>query len=326
MDEEALDMLQEFSKMYSFVTGVVEQLSLTLVSFDKMYLQDTAIKSTENMVVHILTDVANKHKHQLDTLSKCLLDEVERDREGHLVDKARISQISTLLKSIGYFEADFKKLFTTYAEDYYKRFLSVQLPISNLVDYTAAVSKQISEEKIRCESLFDESLAQMLYFLMKRILVDDIIGEILNSNFEKLILESRTKEIGFYYDLMKGNDSFETFLSFFESFVRNRSEAIVTGGEVVIETILNFHSDISNILHTVYAEDMKIKAAFDRAFESVIVKSDQHFATIFSNFVSGKMEKSSMTRDEVLKTIGDVMCLFKFIQNKKVFIQKYNQR
>lgn len=326
MDEEVLDTLQEFSKMFTFLNGAVEQLSLTLVSFDKMYLQDTPIKSTENMVLHTLADVANKHKPQLEALSKCLLAEVEKDREGLSVDKVRISQISTLLKSIGYFEADFKRLFTAYAEDHYRRFLADQLPITNLADYTAAISRQMADERIRCESLFDDSLAQMLYFLMKRILVDDIIGEILNSNFEKLILEGKTKEIGFFYELMKGNDTFETFLSFFESFVRNRSEAIITGSEAVVEKVYKLHSDLTAIMHAVYADDMKIRGAFERSLESVIVKSDHHFAKNFSYYISQKMEKSDLTRDEVQKSIANVMCLFKFIQNKKVFIQAYNQR
>lgn len=327
MEIEPTDVLEEFSKMFGFLTDAAEQLSLTLTAFDKNYLRDVTAKSTETLAMQLLAEASQKNKSQLEQLSRRLLEEVERDREGKNVDKGRIERISSYLQCVGYFEADFKRMFATYAEDHYKKYLAARLPIADLAAYTREVSEQMVQERGRCETLFDDHLAQMLYFLMKRILVDDVIGEILNSNFERLILDNMAAEIKFFYDVMKDTDVFDTFLAFFEGFVKNKAEAILGGDkDAAVEGVKDFYFHLNKILREVYADDQRIKAAIDRSLEGVIAKSDQLFARLLSCSISSKLTKSMMTKAEAQCAVSDAMTLFKFVQNKRSFIQHYNQR
>ena len=326
MTIEEIDLLDKYTQFYRFLLGVVDQLSLTLIPFDRMYLQDTPMKSLEHIMDTILIEVSGRHQSKIQALTKRLVEEVERDRQHKNVDKEKVALISRFMRTIGCFEGEFKKLFMSYAEEHYKRELGAMLPITNLVEYTDTISKEMQEERERCESLFDENLGQMIFFIMKRILIDDIIGEILNSNFEQLILEEKTKILAFYYEIMKDNETFDTFLIFLDAFIKNRSEAFLNKKENVVENIYAFYQHITGIISSVYNDDVKVKGCADRALESVIIKSDTLFARIFSTFISEKMEKSSLSLDESHKIFSSTMSLFKFIQNKKVFILTYNQK
>lgn len=326
MQLEQIDLLDKYTQFYKSLLAMVEQLSLTLVPFDRSYLQDTPAKSLDHLLNTILIDISHKNITKLAALSKRLVEEVEKDRQHLPVDKEKVTMVSNFLKTIGFFEADFKKQFVKFAEDHYRRELETLLPINNLEAYTDKISKQMQEEKDRCESLFDENLGQMIFYTMKRILIDEIIREILNSNFEQIILDNRESVLKFYYDIMKENEIFDTFLAFFDAFIKNRSEAFINSKEKVVEKVHSFYDHVCKLITNVYRDDMKLKSCADRAIESIIIKSDMFFAKIFAGFISDNMEKSTITRDETKKIITEAMTLFKFIQNKKVFILGYNQK
>lgn len=326
MQNERIDLLDKYTGFYKSLLEVVDRLSLTLVPFDRSFLQDTPSKSLSHLLDLILIEVSQKHHSKLSDLSKRLIEEVEKDRQHLPVDREKVALVSNFLRTIGFFEGDFKKQFLAYAEDHYKRGLATLLPITNLEAYTEKIGRQIQEEKERCESLFDENLGQMIFFIMKRILIDEIIREILNSNFEQMIVDNREGVLRFYYEIMKDNETFDTFLAFFDAFIKNRSEAIINTKENTVVKVHAFYDHVCRLVASVYGDDVKVKSCADRALESVIIKSDMFFAKAFAGFISECMEKSTMTRDEAKKLISDVMTLFKFIQNKKVFILTYNQR
>lgn len=251
--------------------------------------------------------------------------EIDKDREGKTVDKERVSAICRMYRKIGYFDEHFRSMFVSFAEEHYRKYRKTLIPIKDLVDYTRVIGGKIEEERSRCEFFLDDSLAQTLQFLMRRILIDEILPELLNSNFEKLLSESKNKELKFYYENMKGHETFDTFLSFFEQFVKNRTEANFTAKENVIEQLLKFYDDLILVLQSVYSGDLQIKAGLDRGFEAMISKNDSHFTKLFAQFVSQLMERGSASSNSE-RAITDGMQLFRFVQNKKVFIATYNQK
>lgn len=326
MQLEQIDLLDKYTQFYKSLKGVVDQLSLTMVPFDRCYLNETSAKSLEHIVDTLLIEICAKNASKISALSKRLIEEVEKDRQHQPVNKEKVALVSNFLRAVGFFEGDFKKQFVAYAEEHYRRHLALMLPINDLVAYTESIKREIQEERDRCESLFDENLGQMMFFIMKRILIDEIIGEILNSNFEQMILERRESILAFYYDIMKETETFETFLVFFDAFVKNRTEALINSKENVIENVFKFYNHIAGVVSAVYTDDVRVKGCADRALESIIIKSDMLFARIFATFISEKMEKSQLSRDEAKKIVAETMSLFKFIQNKKVFILTYNQK
>lgn len=299
-----------------------------MVIFESNYLIDSHHKSIRHLTFKILQEAAAKHKKKFDLLGKQLLAAIESDREGNQVSREEICNVCRFLKKIGYYDGDFKKQFLEYANEYYKKYLHSRKPIQDLESYTQTISQKITEEKTRCELLFDEDLSQMLLSIMKKILIDSVITEILNSNFEKLLLQGKAKELKFYYEIMRENETFEQFLNFFGTFVKNKNEEFISQRDAVIDNIYRFYSEISSIVLNIYAEDSRLKAELDRSLEHVISKRDNMFAKTFAAFISSWMERSFMQKPaiEVKAKIDDLLKLFRFIQNKKSFISVYNQR
>ena len=299
-----------------------------MVIFESNYLIDSHHKSIRHLLFKLLQESVGKHKKKFDLLGRQLLAAIESDREGNQVNKEEICSVCKFLKKIGYYDGDFKKQFLEYANEYYKKYLHSRQPIQDLERYTQTISQKISEEKARCELLFDEDLSQMLLSIMKKILIDSVITEILNSNFEKLLLEGKAKELKFYYEIMRENETFDQFLNFFGTFVKNKNEEFISQREAVIDNIFRFYSEVLAIVQTTYAEDPRLKAELDRSLEQVISKRDSMFAKSFASFISSWMERGAMQKpvNEVKAKIEEVMKLFRFIQNKKAFITVYNQR
>ncbi len=299
-----------------------------MVIFESNYLIDSHHKSVRHLTFKILQEAVCKHKKKFDLLGKQLLAAIESDREGNQVNREEICSVCMFLKKIGYYDGEFKKQFLEYANEYYKKYLHSRQPIQDLESYTQTISQKITEEKTRCELLFDEDLSQMLLSIMKKILIDSVITEILNSSFEKLLLEGKAKELRFYYEIMRENETFDQFLNFFGTFVKNKNEEFVSQRDAVIDNIYRFYSEVSTIVQSIYAEDARLKAELDRSLEHVISKRDNMFAKSFAAFISSWMERSFMQKPavEVKAKIDDVLKLFRFIQNKKSFIAVYNQR
>lgn len=321
-------LIEKYATFYTSLVETCSKLSRVMVGFERGYLIDTQNKSIEFLVFRVLEESASKHRQKLHQLGTQLLLAIERDREGQKVKREYIFSVCRFMKKIGYYESEFKTLFLEYADEFYRKYLNTKTPIQDLLEYTHTISNKMTEERNRCEYLFDEDLAQILHFIMKKILIDSVITQILNSSFVKLLVEGKSQELKFYYDSMKDNETFDLFIKFFYQTVKNQVESFISAREGIIENLHKFYTDISNTIRQVYNDEVRIKIELDRSIEQVISKRDAIIAKYFSNCISSNMERgvTQSSAKDVQAKIEDYMKLFKFIQNKKAFITAYNQK
>lgn len=232
------------------------------------------------------------------------------------------------IKKVGYFDIHFKNVFIEVTSDYYSKFVQQRKPISDLELYTKEIQEKLKEEVARCSMYLDDDLAQIVHFAMKGLFIDKIITELLNSNFEKLFLEEKHEQLRFYFEMMKGNETFELFVNFYRVFVKNRTELIISKKDQLVHHIFKFYMQMSSTIQEVYSEELALKSSLEKAFECSINRPDVHFAKHFSSYLSQRMEKTGqmVELEQEKKDLLSYLSLFKFVQNKKVFIQHFNQR
>lgn len=130
----------------------------------------------------------------LDWICGALIAAVDIDRTNvSTVQLEDISTVCRLLRRTNCFDGEFKKTFLEQTSEYYRELLQRRLPINSLHEYTTWLEDKMQEERARCDTLFDDSLSQSVHYVLKKILVDDIISTILNSNFQNLLLEGHKR-------------------------------------------------------------------------------------------------------------------------------------
>ena len=262
----------------------------------------------------------------LDWICGALIAAVDTDRLGmKIVDLEDISTVCRLLRRTNCFDGEFKKTFLEQSGEFYRELLQKQLPIHNLHDYTSWLEDKLQDERTRCDTLFDDSLSQSMYYVMKKILVDDIISTILNANFQTLLLEGHKKELVFYYEQMKSSETFDNFLTYFEGVVRTKVEACLSTREEATEAVYKFYSTMANLVKSVYKEESKVQSVLDRSLETIISKSDTTFARQLANWLAHRLETENNER-RIDDGVQQAVTLLRFLQNKKYFMSIYNQR
>ena len=262
----------------------------------------------------------------LDWICGALIAAVDTDRVNmSVIQLEDISTVCRLLRRTNCFDGEFKKTFLEQTSEFYRELLQRRLPINNLHEYTTWLEDKMQEERARCDTLFDDSLSQSVHYVMKKILVDDIISTILNANFQNLLLEGHKKELAFYHELMKSSEIFDNFLAYFEGVVRTQVEACLSSRDDFIDQVYRFYHAMAGLVKSVYKEETKVQNALDRSLESVISKSDATFSRQLGLWLAQKLE-SEQTDRKVDEVVLQAVTLLRFVQNKKNLMNIYNQR
>lgn len=262
----------------------------------------------------------------LDWICGALIAAVDTDRINmSVIQLEDISTVCRLLRRTNCFDGEFKKTFLEQTSEFYRELLQRRLPINNLHEYTTWLEDKMQEERVRCDTLFDDSLSQSVHYVMKKILVDDIISTILNANFQNLLLEGHRKELVFYHELMKSSEIFDNFLAYFEGVVRTQVEACLSSRDDSIDQVYRFYHTMAGLVKSVYKEETKVQNALDRSLESVISKSDVTFARQLGLWLAQKLESEQADR-KVDEVVLQAVTLLRFVQNKKNLMNIYNQR
>lgn len=209
--------------------------------------------------------------------------------------------------------------------------LAPLLPIQSISGYSNFIKQTFSIEQLLMSQVMKIAVDGAMVSVIKKALIVDILPEILNSNFEKELLAGNQPVLTYFKGLMTDSEVNDIFINFFGSVMKNQIEKRVNSAEYRhcwVEKLSELHQKVSETLNQVYKEDIKLKKALDKSFESVLNKIETAFANSFSQFVTTKIEtwikEKKVNLDE--SSMKETIRLFQFVENKKAFISSYNQK
>ncbi|KAG5449362.1 Cullin-1 [Clonorchis sinensis] len=256
------------------------------------------------------------------------------------------SQASATLSSdvrLYVYQDYFERNFLAETERYY-RLESVQFLQSNPVpEYLQKVEMRLNEERARVQAYLHVSTLPKLIRSCEHHLLREHIDR-LTSEFVNLLNEDREEDIWRMYKLV-GHfpNGMRALVSMVEDHVEEKgcealrqvAKSALTDPKLYIDTILQIHRKNYNLVLSAFACDPAFTRALDKGCERFINRNavtelagsprkSPELLAKYSDFLLKKSPKD-MQIDDLEEALGQVMTVFKYIEDKDVFQKFYSK-
>lgn len=313
--------------------GLLEAYFQLLVQIDRavgelsLILPIGCSPSLEKRVSSLLSKNINSRPDCLQNIMSALARETDADPLGsNSHDRTQVSEVLLkVIKSLCHcgVESLLVQQHLAGLENKLKQWVNSKIPTMNLPVYLKELELVLNSEKNKAEGLFDEHCGESVWLMIRRICVEDIIGEILNSQLERLLLDYKKVELTFLWSLLKGGSGGDQFISFLESFIVNRGENLTSEGGLT--ALLNFYNQLTQLVGTVFVDEPRVRSSLDRALSVLMDKRAIHSARMLAHHMGSLLERGKLIKADAEQALNDSLKLLQFIQHKKVFQQTYNQ-
>lgn len=264
------NLLEEWNK-YRF--------SITLVSHLFPILDGVVARETDCTFVNIGRTIFEKNifQHEVirDYITKSLLNMVEDERRGILVDRSLFSQTCWTLKYMSICDnrryTSFEKKFLEESKYYYKRKCQELLSTNDAYEYLSQVECILNREERRLSFCLQESAARANILLAEKELIHRRLGDIItleSNGLMEMLSENKTCELALLYRVVR---------------------RVLMGKTVIADHISLYLQKCTRQL----LEDMKVLPA-DSLVDSIFEMADRMDEFVVSCFSNDKFLKSAV--------------------------------
>ncbi|KAJ3153178.1 Cullin-2 [Geranomyces variabilis] len=320
--------------------------------------------SIEALAYHIWKDrvLLVLHKYHGNGLVYQLLDAIRRDRDGETVAYAHVSQaIASLVrlnqhtsKPLQLYIEIFERPYLEETRQYYAAESSALITQNDVSSYMVKIDQRLSQEVVRntrmCDSTSLDKVVRQCEHEFITVHLQEIVAELRPMLEQEKIQDCRIA----YSLLMRVEGGIAALLEIFQNFVAAKGKDIIArlgggggggaGGSSnttssanqkdpreYAEGLIALHAQYMDYCREVLSGDVAFTAAVDHAFRSVI--NDQaltpgtNSAEILARFCDSLLKKSAkgLAEAEVETKLGQMVTLFKYVEDKDVF-QKFYAR
>lgn len=279
---------------------------------------------------------------------------VERQRNGETVDYAQIKSIVDCFISLGlddnestkstlevyklYFEAPYLESTKQYYQNESKQFLAE----NSVVEYMKKAEVRLNEEKDHVPLyLIHEIMVPLMKTCNQALIADH--AAILRDEFQNLLDNERQEDLGRMYKLLsripEGLDPLRTR---FENHVRraglNAVEKVAADGDalepkVYVDSLLEVHSQYESLVNRAFKGESEFVRSLDNACKEFVNRNtvcksgSTRSPELLAKYTDNLLKKTAKSAEEsdLEQMLGQIMTVFKYIEDKDVF-QKFYSR
>ncbi|KAK4470995.1 hypothetical protein MN116_006497 [Schistosoma mekongi] len=265
------------------------------------------------------------------------------DESAPNTPSAATSLTSDTRTNLSVYQDYFERPFLTETERYY-RLESAQFLQSNTVpEYLQKVETRLNEERIRVQTYLHISTLPKLIRSCEHYLIGEHIDR-LTSVFSDLFNEDREEDIWRMYRLVGHFPSgIRVLVSVMEDHVADKgweairqvAEAALNDPKLYIDTILKVHQKHYNLVLSAFAWDPAFTRALDKGCERFINRNavtelagnQRKSPELLAKYADFLLKKSAkdIQLDDLEETLGQVMNVFRYIEDKDVFQKFYSK-
>lgn len=293
-----------------------------------------------------------------DSLIEAVLDMIERQRNGEVIETTLIKHIVDSYVSLGLDEADptkptidvykehFGKPFLEATERYYKA-ESDQFVLENSVsDYMKKAETRLHEEEGRVELYLHQSSTSSLMLVCDHALIK-AHSEMMQGEFLILLEHERQSDMTRMYNLLKripGVNGLEPLKNKFELHIRKSGLAAVEkicpenddniDAKEYVDSLLGVHKTYNALVATAFQGDPEFVKSLDNACREFVNRnkvcksSSSKSPELLAKYCDSLLKKNAKNTDDTdLELIlQNVMIVFKYVEDKDVFQKFYTKQ
>lgn len=308
-----------------------------------MYMDRTFIQSTHKTPVHELglnlwrDNIIHSAKIQTRLLNT-LLELVQRERTGEVINRGLMRSIIKMLMDLGssVYQEDFEKPFLEVSANFYSVESQQFIECCDCGDYLKKAERRLNEEMERVSHYLDaRSEAKITNVVEKEMIANHMqrLVHMENSGLVNMLVDDKYEDLGRMYNLFRRvPDGLSTIRDVMTSHIRENGKQLVTDPEKLKDPV----DFVQRLLDEKDKNDKIINLAFnnDKTFQNALNSSFEYFINLnprspefISLFVDDKLRKGlkGVSEEDVEMVLDKVMMLFRYLQEKDVFEKYYKQ-
>ncbi|EFA79173.1 cullin C [Heterostelium album PN500] len=312
-----------------------------LMYMDRTYVDQAKLPTVYDMGLNLFRDNVVHSPYIKDRLLNTLLDLIQKERNGEIIDRILIKNITQMLIDLGVnskivYEEDFETPFLAKTASYYQVESQQFISSCSCPDYMKKVEICLKEELERVSHYLDSSSEPKVKDVTEKQLISNHMKTLINmenSGLISMLQEDKIEDLKRMYNLFgRVSDGLNYMKEVISNHIREIGKEIVMDEEKTKEQTTFFQSlldlkDKYDRLHKeAFYNDKQFQHSLFRAFEYFInlnPKSPEYI----SLFIDEKLKKGlkGVSEEEVDVLLDKILMLFRFIQEKDVFEKYYKQ-
>ncbi|CAL5019562.1 unnamed protein product [Urochloa decumbens] len=346
--------LKEISKSIETAQGglFLEELNAKWMDHNKalqmirdilMYMDRTYVPTAHRTPVHELglnlwrdhiIHSSMIHSRLLDTL----LDLIDRERMGEVINRGLMRSITKMLMDLGpaVYQDDFEKPFLDVSASFYSGESQKFIECCDCGTYLKKAERRLNEEMERVSHYLDAGSEAKITSVVEKEMIANHMHRLVhmeNSGLVNMLVDDKYEDLGRMYALFRRvPDGLSTIRDVMTSYLRETGKQLVTDPERLkdpvefVQRLLNEKDKHDKIISVAFGNDKTFQNALNSSFE-YFINLNNRSPEFISLFVDDKLRKGlkGATEEDVEVILDKVMMLFRYLQEKDVFEKYYKQ-
>ena len=322
------------------------KLSSIMIRDILMYMDRTYVASQKKTPVYerglqIFRDEVCRNARIKDRLLHMLLDLVQRERTGEMIERGLLKTITSMLVELGrdVYTRDFESPFLSASATFYQAESQEYIAQNSAADYIKKAEQRLQEEADRVAHYLDAATEARIREVAERELIGRhmrTIAEMEHSGVVAMIEDNKLDDLKRAYELFKRvtqpTSGLTVIREIMAAHVRARGTELVSDEErnrdpvAYVTGLLALRDKYEAVIKDAFSDDKQFKNALNKAFEH-FVNINSHSPEFISLFVDEQLRKGMKTtsEEEVEGTLDKVVMLFRYLHEKDVFEKYYKQ-
>ncbi|KAH8172823.1 cullin family protein [Sarocladium implicatum] len=280
---------------------------------------------------------------------------VEKQRNGETIEYSQIKQVVDSFVSLGLDESDptkstlevyrhhFEQPFIAATKEYYQAESKQFVAENSVVEYMKKATARLAEEEERVNTYLHQDIAVNLKRTCNEALIADH-SALLREEFQVLIDNDREEDMARMYNLLSRIlDGLEPLRAKFETHVRKAGLAAVQKVQsaegdklepkVYVDALLEIHTRYQGLVKRAFNDEPEFTRSLDNACREFVNRNEvcksgsNKSPELLAKYTDVLLRKSNTSIEDadLERALGQIMTVFKYIEDKDVF-QKFYSR
>ncbi|KAI9090838.1 cullin [Phlyctochytrium arcticum] len=325
---------QEYCKQMILIRSIFLYLDRTYV------LQTSSLKSIWDMGLDLFRErIMGNDQPVKDKVVKAILDQVEKDRNGDLVNRVLIRSLLRMFSELSIYASAFDTALRTSTEQYYSAESQALLDgwstggsggaiVARYIDHVESRLRQEVERCAPTSGYVDPSSKKGLIAVVEKVLLKDHIKPILERGWHALVDEARISDLKKLYALFARVNALDDLRKAFAAYIRKAGLVIVNDRSrdpTMVEDLLRFKERVDLVWESAFAKNEQFSHTLRESFEHFINQRQNKPAELIAKYIDGKLRTGKVSEEELEGILDKCVILFRFISGKDVFEAFYKK-
>lgn len=330
--------LEELNRKWTDHNKALQMIRDILMYMDRTFIPSTHKTPVNELGLNLWRDKVI-HSNKIRTrLQATLLELVQRERTGEVINRGLMRNVTKMLADLGYvvYQEDFEKPFIEVSADFYRGESQQFIDCCDCGEYLKKAEKRLNEEIERVSHYLDSKTEVKITNVVEKEMIESHMQRLVhmeNSGLVNMLVDDRYDDLGRMYSLFRRVSTGLTLVrDVMTSHIREAGKQLVTDPERLkdpvdfVQRLLDEKDKHDKIISTAFNNDKTFQNALNSSFE-YFINLNPRSPEYISLFVDDKLRKGlkGVSEEDVEIVLDKVMMLFRYLQEKDVFEKYYKQ-